>query len=59
METKIINPKTNRWIKIGGKTHQNLEKKGIKTLKKEVPIFKPPSSYKVTKDFKSYRQRQN
>ena len=54
---KIVNPETNRWIKVGGPTYQDLLTRGLITGKEKKRVaksFSPPSNYEVPTSFKDY-----
>lgn len=56
MDKKIRNPLTNRWIKIGSKTYNDLIEKNIipKGQIRQTKKFIPPVDYRVPASFKNY-----
>jgi hypothetical protein len=59
MDTKIKNPKTNRWIKVGSKTYNDLAKnnalpKPQNRVTRQVKKFVPPTDYRVPQSFQPY-----
>lgn len=57
MDTKIRNPETGRWIRVGGTTYKDLKNKGVPIdtrSKRRVEKFKPPKDYTVPTKFKKY-----
>ena len=59
MDTKIKNPMTGRWIKVGGVKYDELVKNGMINSNKNVPKkmakkFTPPKNYSVPQTFANY-----
>lgn len=60
MESKILNPETNRFVKIGGAVYDSLVSRGVivpgntPLPTKKTKKFIPPTDYQVTQHFKNY-----
>lgn len=56
-KTKILNPKTDRWVFVGGPVYKKLQAEGYdltRAKKKTAPVFEPPRDYTTTHQFQDY-----